>query len=500
MNWDEALKQGEDSGPPPPEEPPAPSEGPSPLDRSAQQPMNDYGNGQRMVIHFGGDLMFVPRLGWFAWDGQVWAQDFDGMRVRKTAHRIPKLIAEEATRRKFSDRDAAILKAAEDGREAYEALLARPRAELGEAGVAEMARLRELATAAGKVKDRAAKMRAEHLRFAKSSGNSAKITNMLQEAEPYVEQRVDALNTDPLALNCRSGTLGFVRDEADGSWKLDLRPHNRADMITKMMPVEYDPAAECPAFLDFLERVQPLPSLQDFLQRWFGYSLTGLTAEQKLVFFHGAGRNGKSTLVDLIARIMGEYATSVPIESLTGTEQRKGGDATPDLVRLPGARMVRASEPEEGIRFREATVKTFTGGEPLLIRRMREEFVEVETVFKLTISGNHKPEIRGDDDGIWRRVLLVPFDVQIPKAERIPLPELVESLMAEGPGILNWLVAGLIDYLEGGLADPKAVLDATQEYRDDSDPIGQFLTSACVVTGEPNDTTTARTLSEALAL
>lgn len=501
MNWDEALgANAPDAAEAPPPEPPAPSdEGPSPLDRSAQQPLNDYGNGQRLVIHFGDDLMFVPRIGWFAWTGQVWAQDFDGMGVRRIAHRIPALIAEEATRRRYSDRDAAILKAAADAEEAYEKLLAR--SDLSAEEHAEKNRMRELIASAGKVKDRAAKVRAEHMRFGKSAGNSSKITNMLCEAEPYVETRIDALNTDPLVVNCETATLGFVKDahaeEWGGppAWVVEARPQAREDLITKMMPVRYDPGATCPEFAAFLERIQPHAPMRGFLQRWFGYSLTGLTSEQKLVFFHGAGRNGKSTLVDLIAKLLGEYATSVPIESLTGNEQRKGADATPDLVRLPGARMVRASEPEEGIRFREATVKSFTGGEPLLIRRMREEFVEIEPEFKLTISGNHKPNVRGTDDGIWRRILLVPFAVQIPR-EKVD-PTLPKKLWAERSGILNWLLQGARDFLAGGLQEPPEVTDATAEFRDDSDPVRSFLMDACEVTGDGTDFELARDLIEA---
>lgn len=506
MNWDEAMRaeappppdgaDGRGDGPPPPSD-----DGPSPLDLSAQQPLNDYGNGQRLVIHFGGDLMFVPRIGWFHWSGRVWEQDFDGMGVRRVAHRIPKLIAEEAMRRKYSDRDAAVMKAATDGEEAYERLIARPVADLSAVEVAEKSRLRELIAAAAKVKDRAAKARAEHIRFGKSAGNTSKITNMLQEAEPYAETRLDALNIDPMVVNCESATLALVVDthaeawEGRRVWTVASRPHAREDLITKMMPVAHDPEAVCPEFDAFLERIQPHAPMRAFLQRWFGYSLTGLTSEQKLVFFHGSGRNGKSTLVDLIAKLLGEYATSVPIESLTGNEQRKGGDATPDLVRLPGARMVRASEPEEGIRFREATVKSFTGGEPLLIRRMREEFVEISPEFKLTISGNHKPNVRGTDDGIWRRILLVPFAVQIPRDEIDPL--LPKKLWEERAGVLNWLLDGALAFLSGGLQEPPEVTDATAEFRDDSDPVRSFLMDACEVTGEAADFELARDLIEA---
>jgi len=342
------------SGQPP--EPPQPSSDETPIARSAQLPLNDYGNGQRLVIHFGGDLMFVPRMGWFVWTGKVWAQDFDGMRVRRFAHRIPPLILEEAYLRKGTPREQAILKAAGDAEGPLDELRLKPNPTPEDQ--AEIRRLAALVASGTKVRAREAQLRGEHIRFAKSAGNSSKITNLLQEASPYVESRIDALNVDPLTMNCQTGTLTFVRDDAadhdwepeDGIsriWKVEARAHNREDLITKMMPVDFDERAECPEFTEFLGRIQPLPAMRGFLQRWFGYSLLGLTSEQKLVFLHGAGRNGKSTLVDLVARILGDYATSVPIESLTGNEQRKGADATPDLVRLPGARMVRASEPEE---------------------------------------------------------------------------------------------------------------------------------------------------------
>lgn len=158
-------------------------------------------------------------------------------------------------------------------------------------------------------------------------------------------------------VNCQTGVLRFSReidlhDAAWGQsapvWRVDQLPHDRRHLISKMMLADYDPAATCPHFLAFMETVQPDPAVRDFLQRWFGLTLTGIKTEQKLAFFFGGGRNGKSTLVDTIARIMADYGTTIPIETLTGTEQRKGSNSTPDLVRLPGSRMARASEPEQG--------------------------------------------------------------------------------------------------------------------------------------------------------
>ena len=158
--------------------------------------------------------------------------------------------------------------------------------------------------------------------------------------------------------------------------------------------------------------------------------------------------------------------------------------------------MVRTSEPDEGERLQEGFIKELTGGEPILVRALNQDFFEFLPKFKLTISGNHKPEIRGTDDGIWRRVMLVPFDVKIPEKDRV-LGLSRKLFENEGPGILNWLVEGLLSYLEGGLQEPQSVIDATQEYREESDPVGSFLEDCCVVTGEPRDTISARDLGEA---
>ncbi|PJN95372.1 hypothetical protein CNY89_08865 [Amaricoccus sp. HAR-UPW-R2A-40] len=465
--------------------------------------LNDYGNGQRVVLYHGEDLLHVTRLGWHVWDGHVWEEDFDKIAVRRRAHQIGDLVKREAFALRMPDLEAAIVAQAEETAAQLLALTAKAKAGLSEDEAAEMARLRQLEKSAKEILAKATKRRAGHLSHAKSAGNTAAIGNMLVEAIPYLSRPAKSLNCDPLAINTESQTLQLVQVDVGGereAWEyaVEARLQSREDLITKRMPVIYDPTAEAPVFMRFLERIQPEPEMRAFLQRWFGYSLTGLTSEQKLVFLHGGGRNGKSTLVDLVAKLMGEYATSMPIETLTGSDTRKGSEATPDLVRLPGARMVRASEPEKGVQFKEALIKLLTGGEPILIRKMREEFVEVDPVFKLTISGNSKPEVRGTDDGIWRRLLLVPFDVQVPKEEVDLL--LPAKLWAERSGVLNWLIDGALDYLNGGLREPEHVMTATEEFREDSDPIRTFLVDACRVTGLPEDFELARDLVEAFQL
>lgn len=446
------------------------------LRRGAVQPLNDYGNGQRFVIHFGADVMFVPRVGWFTWDGRVWVKDPDQLAVRRRAQKLSDLVAREVPYLQM--RDAGAL-------DTLASVSAIPKTD----------RTADQAAA----HDAAGKMIGRHRSFATTTGNSTRIDNAAKEAGVELAVEFDALDAGPLEVNTQSGVLRFsvidMRDDGAGlAANMTLQPHERGQRLTKMMPVDHDPAAPHPQFDAFLERVQPDREMREFLKRWLGLSMTGLPM-QRLAFFYGGGANGKSVLVDLIARIMGNYAATARIESLTGTNRRGGSEATPDLIPLMGARMVRTSEPDEGQRLQEGLIKELTGGEPIQVRALHSDFIEVRPIFKLTMSGNHKPDIRGTDDGIWRRVMLVPFDVQIPEEERDP--KLGEKLWEERSGILNWLIEGLCDFLETGLAPPEAVTAATREYREESDPIGVFLTTCCTVTGDPSDTIPSKVLGDA---
>ncbi|WP_291732309.1 phage/plasmid primase, P4 family [Leisingera sp. F5] len=427
--------------------------------QGAEFPRNDYGNGQRLVLYYGENFLFVPRLGWFRWDGRRWASDEDEILVRRDAQGIAARIMHEIP------------------------FLAPEFDANGNNKAA-----------------------ARHATHANSSGNTGKITNMLAEAKTAkgVAVTVEDLNKDPMMLCVENGVLHFTKrkDEHSAAWddavevpQVDLLPHDRRHRITKMVKAKYDPQAKCPAWGAFLLRVLPDDEVRGFFKRWCGYNLTGLTTEQKLAFFFGQGRNGKSTAVDTLARIMGDYSTTLPIESLTGTDQGKGGEATPDLVRLPGARFVRSSEPEQGQKMKEARIKALTGGEPIPIRRLHQEAVDLFPEFKLNISGNYQPEVRGADDGIWRRILLVPWSVQIPAEEVDPL--LPQKLWAERDGILRWMVEGCLEWMAGGLRVPAVIDEATKEYRSESDPMRTFLQEYCRITGSPENFETARDLRDA---
>lgn len=467
-------------------------------------PLNDYGNGQRIKRHFGEDMLFVPRMSWFTWTGARWEPDEDEMYVRRLAHKLGGLINLEALKIPVSEANQEILDFADgtaDELKELRGLKAKGKGKLDAERDARLTLLADMSVKAEEIKALVANQRKTRRTHAKNAGNDGPVKHMLTAAQPYLFRQINDLNADPLLINTENCTLRLsykpkgAEPGDDAAALVEQLPHDRANMISKVVRANYDANAKCHVFRRFLVTILPDADKRDFIQRWFGYSLTGLTGEQKLVFLHGGGRNGKSTLVDAIAKIAGDYATSLPIETLTGSDQRSGADATPDLVRLPGARIVRASEPEEGTKFKEAMIKLITGGEPIMIRRMREEFTEVEPIFKLTISGNHKPNVRGTDDGIWRRLLLVPFDQQIPKDQVDKT--LPEKLWAERDGILAWLIEGALMYLENGLDEPESVIAATAEFREESDPVRQFLDACCILTGSDDDFVTAKDASDA---
>lgn len=453
----------------------------------AAEPETDIGNGRRLLIWHGERLVSIEGLGWAVHDGKRWLLDYFESAVRPLAHKTVEAIRFEARCIEPTSDELQAIEAASQGLRLRMRELTKKGKGRTMEDEAEIFELYATISAGDAAADALADRRSKRSRYAKTSAASGKMDNMMNEARCYRSRPVSALDGDPYAINVANGTLRLFRE--DGKiWSKRLDEHRREDMISKLAPVEYLADAECPVFIRFIETVLPDDDVRAFMQRYLGYCLTALTHEQVFTFLYGMGRNGKSTLVDIICRILGDYTTTVPFETLAGDDRRKGSEATPDLVRVPGARIVRASEPESGMKFRESMVKSLTSGEPILIRRMREEFIEIYPTFKLIVSGNHRPDIRGGDDGIWRRVLLVPFEVQIPK-DQVDR-QLPEKLWAERSGILNWLIAGSLSYLEEGLKVPDAVRAATDEYREASDPYGAFLKGACTITKDEADTET----------
>jgi putative DNA primase/helicase len=279
----------------------------------------------------------------------------------------------------------------------------------------------------------------------------------------------DDLDKDSFLLNVNNGTLDLRAGV--------LRAHNRADLITKLAPVDYDPNAEMPLIKEFLLEIMNISSdLVPFIQRMFGYSLTGDTREQVLPLCFGVGANGKTTLLGLFQEMLGDYAMATSTSMLM---IKRNESIACDLATLKGMRFVTASGVEDGQRFAESKVKELTGGDLITARHLYGDPFTFKPNFKIWLCVNHKPTIRGTDMGIWRRVHLIPFAVVIPKERQdknLPL-----KLRQELPGLLTWAVAGCLEWQKNGLGVPGAVEQATKGYKEEMDVLVQFIAERCTV-------------------
>lgn len=231
------------------------------------------------------------------------------------------------------------------------------------------------------------------------------------------------------------------------------------------------PGTPHPLWTAFLDRITDSDTeLQGFLQRYIGYCLTGVTSEHVFVFAYGTGANGKSTFINTIVGIMGDYATVADMSTFIASNNEKHPT---DLAKLRGARLVVAQETQKGRRWDETKIKALTGGDKITARFMRQDFFDFVPTFKLFICGNHKPRLSSVDEAVRRRLLLVPFTVQIPKDDRDPL--LPDKLKAEWPAILRWCYDGCAEWQLVGLNPPAIVRDATEAYFAEQDTLQQWL-------------------------
>lgn len=284
---------------------------------------------------------------------------------------------------------------------------------------------------------------------------------------------------DSFLFNVQNGTLDLRTGE--------LRQHGQMDLITRMAPVLYDPTAEAPRFEQFLiEIMDGDADRAAFLQRWFGYCATGETSEQKMVLHIGPGANGKSTLLDAVGSVLGEYAGTAPPNLLTAPTSDRHPTEIADLA---GRRLVTAHESDEGSTLREALLKQATGGDKLKARFMNQDFFEFSPTHKLQLLTNHKPTVRGQDYALWRRLLLIwykvsfgsPADVVAGLAQRERDMTLSVKLGTERVGIFNWIVKGAVDWYKNGLNPPESVIEASTAYRVEQDRIMQFVADCCIL-------------------
>lgn len=382
---------------------------------------DDTGNAQRFCDLFGGKVRYsYTDKRWLYYDGRKWCTDMTGT-IGRLADKSVEAMAAEA--------------------QAY--------AEIDAAEGGDMSKAFQ-----------------KHVKASRS--NKSKKA-MLSEAMHYVPIMPSQLDRHKGHINTPAGAIELKTGR--------IIEHSPEHYFSKLTNAEYDLHAECPLWLKFLEDIFAGDrELIRYVQKAVGYSLSGSTAEQCMFFLLGSGRNGKSTFIEVIREIFGDYASNIQPESIM--VRRSGGSAiNSDIARLKGARLVTCSEPNEGARLNEGLIKQLTGGDPVTARKLYGEEFEFQPEFKLWVSTNHKPIIRGTDIGVWRRIHLIPFNVQIPesKVDR----QLKYKLEGELTGIFRWAVDGCLLYRKEGLRMPKVMQDSVKEYHREMDVLSAFIEDCC---------------------
>lgn len=382
---------------------------------------SDYGMARRFIDRHGEIVRYCHGHNrWLVWDGKRWQPDADAAVIRMAKETVKAMYAELAG---FED----------------------------------------------------AERRRDFFKFIVKSEADAKIMAMLSSAESEIEAAITplVLDADPWLFNCENGTLDLRTGK--------LRPHRQGDMITKIAPVVYDPDARSDLWVRFLkESTGDDPDLIRFLARATGYTLTGDTREENLFFVHGPTNTGKSTFLEALKATMGDYALTSDFETFLA--RSFVGAARPDIARLAGARFVVSIEVDEGKKLAQGLVKQLTGRDTINARELYQRSFDFMPQFKLWLAANHAPEVRHDDDAMWRRILRVPFDVTVPKEKRDPtLKARLKDDPAERSAILAWAVNGCMDWQRNGLGVPPRVELATDEYRKTQDPLRDFIEGYCVL-------------------
>jgi putative DNA primase/helicase len=468
---------------------------------------SDTDNARRLLTHFGEDLLVLAQAKakaplFAVWDGRRWDLETGGPRATAIAQKLGGAIALEIPHLDFTPAEAKVW-------ESGKAALAKPE---GERAKEE----ERLAARAAKMIEARDKRRARRMTHAVTSKNKGRIEAGLAMLAPHVMLDPDGFNADPLRIACMGHTIVFSRrtvrvpnpeftdpdisredvpeftESVEASVKAVLG-HDRADRITQILPVRYDAAARCPKFLAWLDEFQPVESVRRMVQVSTGLGLLGLTV-QRLFFHYGKGANGKSVYMETMVRLFGDVAVTLPSETFAGEGGAKPG-AQPDLVRLYGRRFLRVQELPQGEPLREELVKKLTGGEDVPVRDLFQGYFDFKPIFTGHMSGNGYPDIRGTDNGIWRRMVVVNWPKTIPTDQQREFEEVLAEFEPEYSGILNWLIEGALIFLREGLIVPKEAQVATAAYRDEMDRTSAFCRDC--ITSKPGGQVQARTLYEA---
>lgn len=396
-------------------------------DQPAYFNLTDYGNAERLVSLYGHKIRYSPeRKAWLLWTGKTWEWDLASIGIAKLAKRTARNIYREAADEPDDD------------------------------------------------------LRKELVKHARATERQVRLDAMIRsaESEPGVAIGMAGLDTNHWLLNVNNGTI----DLRTGA----LKPHDPADLITEILPIDYDPDAVSSEWATFLNRIFNNDSdLIAYVQRGMGYSATGDQSEQVFFFCYGSGWNGKSTLLNAVRLVLGNYATQVPPTAFMVDKTKRGG---PDeaIASLKNKRLVCSTELEDGQRLSVSLVKRMTGGEPLWCEHKFEHGYNFQPSHKLWLSGNHEPTITDTTNSIWYRLKKIPFTIEIPEGDR--KKGYAEYLASEhNRAILAWLVQGCVDWQQSGsLGEPEVVKQAVAQYRDQEDILHDFLMERCLLKKSEN--------------
>lgn len=392
------------------------------LDKSAKRiSQTDLGNAKRLVKQFGRDIRYCfPLNQWLIWDSTRWRADTTGEIERLAKTTALRIYDEPSTAKSEAKR-------------------------------------KTLASWATK----------------SESERAIKAMINLARSEPSIVITPAQLDANPYQLNCINGTINLLTGK--------LHRHRRDDFITKLAHVRYEPKARDETWERVLkDATGGNIELQELIQRAFGYSITGDTAEEVLFLVHGPAATSKSTIIDAIRATLGDYALVADFE--TFVKRRDVGGPRNDIARLAGSRLVVSIEVDEGKQLAEGLVKMVTGGDTIAARKLYQESFEFKPAFKLVLVANHAPKVDPDDDAMWRRIHVIPMVCQVPKHLRDPKVKahLRDPTLA-GAAILQWLVKGCLDWQRDGLKIPAVVQQATDDYRGSQDSFAEFVSDCCVL-------------------
>jgi putative DNA primase/helicase len=378
--------------------------------------LTEMGAGEMYVDRFCEEVAFVSGLGWLTWAKSHWRRDPESIATMKRT----KIIAHEF----YSEAQWA-----------YKV---------------DDSRAKDFSRFAGT---------AQRLSFRRAALESAK-------HEQRLDRDASELDRDPMLLNLHNGTLDLRTGK--------LLPHNPADLITRVIPYDFDPSAKCPRFEQFLVEVLPDAETIEFFWKFAGYCLTASVEEEVFVFCYGAGANGKTKLAEVFKEMLGPYAVTAPM-SLLMVQRHAQHECT--MMPLMGARLATFSEIPSGQRFDQKALKSLNGGDEITARWICGNPVTFKPTHKTLILGNHLPDLQDTEEAMRRRCRLAPFERIIPEAERDP--KLAQKLRAELPGILAWAVRGCLAWQKDGLGQPAKVREATDQYMAECDRLAPFISNCC---------------------